>query len=308
MVMPSVGGAAAGRVAAVGGEAGALLLGDAGEQGLGVADGVAADAAFRGVDGEHELAAPGRAAVAGVDRARLEAEEIADQRPREKLDHEGDGRPLVAAEGELRAGERRRRVRRRNAVGVDPPPFRDRLAVAPVDHDLAARARARSLVEAERPPPLAARPRERHRVGAVERLRASSRRDVGHRGHEREADEAALGEGFGLRPQGREVVGVGDREGRDSLLARQGDERLAPHLEGERSEAVETVDLDHAGREPLHLQFGGRVHLAGTDRRDVARHVEVPVRAITRRAARSPVQSRGATCVRQHRGRNESAD
>ena len=123
MVMPSVGVRLAGRVAAVGGEAGALLLGDAGEQGLGVADGVAADAAFRGVDGEHELAAPGRAAVTGVDRARLEAEEVADEGPREELDHEGDGRPLVAPERELRAGKRRRRVRRRIAVGVDPPPF-----------------------------------------------------------------------------------------------------------------------------------------------------------------------------------------
>ena len=53
------GGAEAGRVAAVGGEAGALLLEDAGEQGLGVADGVAADAALRWIDGEHQLAAPG---------------------------------------------------------------------------------------------------------------------------------------------------------------------------------------------------------------------------------------------------------
>ena len=97
------GGALAGRVAAVGGEAGALLLADAGEEGLGVVDGVSADAALLGIDREHELAAPGRPAVAGVHLARLEAEEVADEGPGEELDHEGNGRPLVAAEGELRA-------------------------------------------------------------------------------------------------------------------------------------------------------------------------------------------------------------
>ena len=51
------GGAQAGRVAPVGGEAGALLVEDAGEQGLGVADGVGADAALLGIDREDELAA-----------------------------------------------------------------------------------------------------------------------------------------------------------------------------------------------------------------------------------------------------------
>ena len=185
-----------------------------------MADGVGADAQLRGVNREDELATPGRAAVAGVHVARLEAEEIADERPREELDHEGDRRPLVAAEGELRAGEGRRRVRRGIAVGVDPPPFRERLAVALVDHDLAARDRARCLVEDERRPPPVARPRERHLVGAVERLRAPGGRHVRHRGHEREVDEPALGEGLRLRPQGREVVGVGDREGRDPVTAR----------------------------------------------------------------------------------------
>ena len=82
MVMPSVGvGALAGPVAAVGGEAGPLLLDDAGEEGLGVADGVAAGAALLGIDREHELAAPGRAAVAGVHFARLEAEETPTSAP-----------------------------------------------------------------------------------------------------------------------------------------------------------------------------------------------------------------------------------
>ena len=107
MVMPSVGVRTAGGVAPVGGEAGALLLEDPGEEGLGVADGVSADAQLRRVDREHELAAPGGAAVPGVDIARLEAEEVADEGPREELDHESDRRPLVATEGELRAGERR---------------------------------------------------------------------------------------------------------------------------------------------------------------------------------------------------------
>ena len=93
------GGALAGRVAAVGGD----LLADAGEEGLGVVDGVSADAALLGIDREHELAAPGRPAVAGVHLARLEAEEVADEGPGEELDHEGDGRPLVAAEGERSA-------------------------------------------------------------------------------------------------------------------------------------------------------------------------------------------------------------
>ena len=58
-----------------------LLLEEAGEEGLGVAYGVSADPALFGVDREHELAAPGRAAVAGVHLARLEAEEVADERP-----------------------------------------------------------------------------------------------------------------------------------------------------------------------------------------------------------------------------------
>ena len=151
--------------------------------------------------------------------------------------------PLVAAEGELRAGKGRRRVRRRIAVGVDPPPFREWLSIALVDHDLAARARARSLVEDEGRPPLAARPRERHRVGAVEGPGASGRRHIRHRGDEREADEPALREGLRLRPQGREVVGVGDREGRDPVLAREGDERFPPRLKGERREPVEPVHL-----------------------------------------------------------------
>ena len=225
------GGAPAGGVAPVGGEAGAVLLEDPGEEGLGVAYGVAADASPLGIDREHELTAPGRAAVAGVHLARLEAEEIADEGPREELDHEGDGGPLVASEGELRAASTAAgSVAGLPSVSILHPsgigfPSRWWIMISPC-------ARARSQVEDERRTPLAARPRERHRVGAVERLRAPGRCHVRHRGHEREADEPALRESLRLRPQGREVVGVGDREGRDPLLAGQGNERFPAGLEG----------------------------------------------------------------------------
>ena len=180
---------------------------------------VAVAGAAGGIDRDHEFATARRAGLAGVRLVGLETEHVADQRTREQLDHQRDGRTLVAAERELSAGQRGRGIGGRLTVRADRPALGEGFPVAQVDLDLAARAGTRCLVEDERRPSRP-RPGERHRVRPVERPGAAGRCNVSERRGEGECDETSLGKPLDLRPQRRHVVRIHDGKRRNAEFAR----------------------------------------------------------------------------------------
>ncbi len=147
-----------------------------------------------------------------------------------------------------------------------------------MDHDLAARAGRRRLIEHHRRLALAARPGKGDRVGAVKRLGAARRCHAGHIAGAGEGDEALLGEGFGLWPERGEVIAVHDPEDGNALLAGLGDQRFAPNLEGQWCEAVVGVDLGDPRCQVVDLGCGVRCDLAALHRRHVAGNAEQAVR------------------------------
>ena len=90
------------------------LTGDRLEQRLGPGEGIAGTTGGEGLrrEGDEELAMRRRERGAAEMLERLRTGQVADHHPGQKLDHGADRRALVAAEGQHRSGQRRRRIGR----------------------------------------------------------------------------------------------------------------------------------------------------------------------------------------------------
>ena len=195
--------------------------------------------------------------------------EAAGERRAQDLHHGAEAVALVAAEL-ARAAERRqppdivpvRRIRDRRAGTVHHPAFRDRLAGAPCNGDLAEGDRAGCHVQREGPV-RRGRGREADGVGAERGIGAEHRRDLlGRRIGEREADQPLLRRHAGIVAGGAVMVRVSHRDRRRAHLPRL--VHGGPHGQhgGRVAEALPGVDERKSARLPLDADFGLRVDAA----------------------------------------------
>ena len=209
-------------------------------------------AQMRGVDGEEEM--PGLVS------------EAAGERRAEDLHHRAEAVALVAAEL-ARAAERRqqpdivpvRRIRNRRAGPVHHPAFRDRLAGAPGDGDLAEGHRAGRHVQREGP----VRP---GRGGEADGVGAERGVGAEHRGHllgrrigEREADQPFRRRHAGIVAGRAVMVGVAHRDRRRAHLPRL--VHGGPHGEHSGRVAEAAAGVDQRQRARLALDADVRLRL-----------------------------------------------
>ena len=115
--------------------------------------------------------------------------------------------------------QRRFRIRCRFTPCVECPPFRKRLPLLLVEHDLAARDHARRLIDDQRRLTPAGRG-ERDGIRAKQRRFPTPRGNGARRVNEAQCDAALLGESLDVVPNHSAIVGIGDGEGPDPASAR----------------------------------------------------------------------------------------
>ncbi|MNV58682.1 hypothetical protein D3C71_1510690 [compost metagenome] len=168
------------------------------------------------IDHDKQLASPGGLGARVVLPVELEGKIATGQCRREQLDHHRQRRALVPAERQQRAAlENRLRVRGRLAEAVYAHPFRQAFTLAGGNLHIAMGNGAGGQVEDNRPA-LGPRCSEGNRVGAEQRPVGTVGHHAGHAVDHAQCHKALFSEGFDIRPQGREMVRVTDRQHRDA--------------------------------------------------------------------------------------------